>query len=205
MNAKDATLFQLRSLFFLDEKEEILIPSNCFDEAEKETIKSIKPFNEKHFNGIVNPMISMVYCQYLYRLSRILSAQGCKEVADKVFYLNKTLNACDLFYEIDLPEHWCCAHPIGSVMGRAFYGDFFYFHQGCTIGQNRGGDYPIVGDNVIMFANATVLGNSVIGNNVIIAANALVIDEEIPDNSVVFGVSPNLIIKEKRNDEMYLV
>ncbi len=93
-------------------------------------------------------------------------------------------------------------HPLGSVLGRAQYGDYLYIYQGVTIGGNtKLGkdklDYPIIGDNVIMYSNAKVLGNARIGNNVILSANTYVIAENIPDNSVVFGQSPNLVVKNK--------
>lgn len=91
-------------------------------------------------------------------------------------------------------------HPLGSVLGRAVYGDFLFLYQGVTIGGNvsLGEDaicYPVLGDYVLLYSNAKVLGNSHIGNNVIIAADASIINEDIPDNSIVFGRSPNLVIK----------
>lgn len=116
------------------------------------------------------------------------------EIADKVYCLNKLLNAVDLFYAIEFPEHWSCEHPIGSVMGRARYGDYFFFYQGCTVGGNHG-EYPVIGNNVTMYSNSKVLGKSHIGNNVIVGANAYVKDTDIPDNSMVFGQFPNLIVK----------
>lgn len=62
--------------------------------------------------------------------------------------------------------------------------------------------YPKIGTNVILFANATVLGDSYIGNNVVIAAGTQIINETIPDNCIVFGKSPELIIKEKTEAEI---
>ena len=116
--------------------------------------------------------------------------------------MNKMLNAVDLFYAIDLPEHWNCEHPLGSIMGRAKYGDCFFFYQGCTIGGNHT-DYPTLGNYVTMFSNSKVLGKSHIGNNVIISANAYVKDTDISDNSIVFGQYPNLIIKPNNNKDVF--
>ena len=89
---------------------------------------------------------------------------------------------------------------MGSVLGRAEYGDYLYIYQGVTVGGNvsiRTGEltYPVLGSNVLMYSNSKVLGNSHIGNNVILSANAYVINEDIPDNSIVFGVSPDLVIQ----------
>lgn len=107
------------------------------------------------------------------------------------------MNGCDLYHEVDLPDYFTLDHPVGSVMGRAEYGEGFSFGQNCTVGNNRG-IYPIIGRNVRMCANSSIIGNCHIGNNVTIGANSGVKDEDVPDNCIVFGYSPNLIIKQKK-------
>ena len=86
-------------------------------------------------------------------------------------------------------------------MGRANYSNKFFFYQGCTVGGNKG-KYPSIGENVIMYANATMIGETKIGNNVIISTGAIIKDEYIPSNSIVFGQSPNLIIKQKNESDI---
>ena len=115
-------------------------------------------------------------------------------LADKIYYLNKMLNSCDLFYQINLPSFWGCEHPCGSIMGRAQYGEGFFFYQCCTVGGNHG-CYPVIGNNVYMYAHAQIIGNCHIGDNVKVGAGCLVKDQDVPANSLVFGQSPNLIIK----------
>lgn len=109
------------------------------------------------------------------------------------------MNGLDIFYAIELPKHFGAEHPVGTVMGRAEYGDYFFFYQGCTVGGFHKKDgtiaYPVIGDNVKMFANSTIIGNCHIGNGAKIGAGALIKNQNIPDNAVVFGQSPNLIIK----------
>lgn len=106
------------------------------------------------------------------------------------------MNGCDLYHEVNLPGYFTLDHPVGSVMGRAEYGEGFDFGQNCTVGNNRG-IYPVIGQKVSMCANSSIIGNCHIGNNVIIGANFGVKDEDIPDNCIMFGYSPNLIIKKK--------
>ncbi len=116
-----------------------------------------------------------------------------------MYYLNKALNSVELFYEVELPEIWSCEHPLGSVMGKATYGDYFFFYQGCTVGGNFNHDgsidYPHFKDHVIMFSNSKVLGNCYIGSNVMIAANVYIKDTDVPDDVIVFGQSPDLVFK----------
>ena len=116
-------------------------------------------------------------------------------MCDKVYALNRALSSVDLYYEVELPDVFTFDHPLGSVMGRAKYSDFFTFSQGCTIGNNHG-VYPRLGERVFMMSNSKVIGDCEVGDNVVIAANAYVKDQDIPSNSLVFGASPNLIIKE---------
>lgn len=156
-------------------------------------------FRGKYYKTDINPYNSIHYCNLLYWLSRTAYEDENINLADKVYYLNKMLNGVELFYEIDLPVEWSCEHPLGSCMGRAIYGNHFFFYQGCTVGANRRKDgqleHPVIGDNVVMYSNSKILGNSKIGNNCKIAANCYIINQDIPDNSTVFGQSPNLIIK----------
>ena len=123
------------------------------------------------------------------------------EECSKIYYLNKIMNSIDVFYEVELPEFWFCAHPLGTVLGRAKYGNYFTFLQGCTVGNNNG-VYPVFGDFVTMYSNSSVIGNCRIGNNVVIGTNTCIKDEDIPDNCLVFGSSPNLVIKQKTEKEM---
>lgn len=62
--------------------------------------------------------------------------------------------------------------------------------------------YPKLGKNVVLYANATILGETTIGNNVIVSSNTYIINEKVPDNCIVFGQSPNIVIKEKSEPEI---
>ena len=194
------TLKQLRNFFpVLQEEEQLLVQSiervmhrveKCFDGTTNKYY---------HRDGEVysNPFHSGQYCIYLYWLSRTMYEAGNNFLADKIYYLNKIMNGCDMFYEVELPEVFMLDHPVGSVIGRGTFGDGFTFGQGCTIGNNNG-IYPVIGRNVILCANAAIIGNCHIGDNVTIGAYACVKDQDVPENSIVFGQSPNLIIKTKK-------
>src|SRR5690606_10500928 len=84
-------------------------------------------------------------------------------------------------------------HPIGTVLGRAVYGNGFVVMQGCTVG-NKGGSYPVLGERVVLCAGSSVIGNCKIGNDVCIGAGAQLIDREVPDGSTVVGHDTTLRI-----------
>ena len=68
-------------------------------------------------------------------------------------------------------------------------------NQGVTIGGRS--EIPIlprIGNNIIIGANATVLGNIIVGDNATIGAGAVVI-HDVPENAVVVGVPAKEIKK----------
>lgn len=135
----DVMLGQLKTLFFLTEQEAIEISRKYAAVAEQKTLKCLEHADYKYFHGKISPFHSVMYCNFLYWVSHLAYLDGALSVAEKVYYLNKTLNCAELFYASELPEIWLCEHPLGSVMGRAKYGNYFFFYQGCTVGTNRAG------------------------------------------------------------------
>lgn len=208
MNAEEilqVILLQLRNNFALsDEEAKIISQPQICEGGYESTVDCFGKSTCKYFhkeNGL-NPFNSVMYTNYLYQVSHLLYKKGHSKIADKLYYLNKMLNGVDLFYAIELPEHWNCEHPLGSVMGRAKYGDYFFFYQGCTVGGNHA-NYPKIGDNVTMFSNSKILGNCEIGNNVIMSANSYIKDMAVPDNTIVFGQYPSVIFKKNKNIDKF--
>jgi Serine acetyltransferase len=50
----------------------------------------------------------------------------------------------------------------------------------------------MIGDNVVLFSGAKIIGQVHIGNNVVVGANAVVLND-IPDNAVVAGVPAKIV------------
>ena len=121
---------------------------------------------------------------------------GGASVSDKLYALNKAMASVDLFYQVELPDIFTFDHPLGSVMGRASYSDYFTFSQGCTVGNNRG-IYPRFGQSVFMLSDSKVIGDCEIGSNVIIGATAY---ERCgyPQQFTRFRTKPESQIKENR-------
>ena len=92
--------------------------------------------------------------------------------------------------------HFCIDHGTGIVIGEtAVIGEHVKLYQGVTLGAKsfalddygnpvKGGKrHPNIGDNVVIYANATILGGeTTIGSGSIIAANAW-INRSIPANT----------------------
>lgn len=193
---------QVNNLFLLSDKESLIV-DDCLPNALDATENCFKYSKNKYYSSNNQVFFSVYhsgqYCIFLYFLARQVFTNFPEEknLADKLYYLNKALNGLDLYYEVNMPEIFHLDHPVGSVIGRGTYGNGFMFSQQCTVGNNKG-IFPIIGENVQMLSGAKVLGNSNIGDNTIISANTYIKDQNIPDNSIVFGASPNLIIKQRR-------
>ncbi len=176
---KTQLLKQLSSLFIITEEDKELINHKFETTIDRLSYNFSK--NENKYYSInnetyFNPYQSAQYCIFLYYLSNtIYKETNNKLLADKIYYLNKALNGCDIYYEVNLPNFFKLDHPVGSVIGRAKYGEGFSFSQNCTVGNNNG-IYPNIEENVHMCANSSIIGNCNIGSNVIIGANSGVKD-----------------------------
>lgn len=86
------------------------------------------------------------------------------------------------------------------IAQQTIIGNNVSIHQGVTIGRTFNGPkagVPTIGNSVVIFAGAKILGNVRIGNNAVIGANAVVVSD-VPDNSVCVGV-PGRIISNDSN------
>ncbi len=188
---------QLSSMLVLKREDKSalgLCIASALASAERCFAKSRNKYYMSGDDTSFDPFHSGQYCIFLYWLARYAFGDGMIDLASRLYYLNKIVNAVDLFYEVELPSIFDLDHPLASVMGRANYADYFFFTQNCTVGNSRG-RYPVIGRNVSMYARSAIMGSSRVGDNCIIAANAFIMNQDIPSNSVVFGTSPNLVIK----------
>lgn len=197
---------QLKHNFLLDKDEK----SDVLTAISRSLLRTQVCFNQnmnKYYwddkkTLIFNPYHSGQYSIFLYFLSQEVWVNENRLLADKIYSLNKMLNCCNLYYEVELPDIFFLDHPIGSVIGRASYGNYFVCQQNCTVGVNHG-IYPRFGNFVWLFASTTVVGDTKIGSNVFVSTGTLIKDEEVPDNTIVFGKSPHLILKHKPPEYFY--
>lgn len=147
---------------------------------------------ETYFNHLNSDQYSM----FLYFLSNTLYRKEMNDrVCEKLFYLNKLLHGIDVFYSVELPDIFLFAHPMGTVLGKAKYLDYFLVYQNCTIGSNHDFDWPVLGKYLAVYEGASVLGKCNIGENCKISAHSLVMDQDIEDNKVYIGMPKNFRLK----------
>lgn len=74
-------------------------------------------------------------------------------------------------------------------------------YQDVTLGQNRGG-FPRIGNCVVIYAGAKIIGDVTVGDYAIVGANA-VVTKDVPPNEIVAGVPAKAIGMRESCDEFY--
>lgn len=128
----------------------------------------------------------------LYRISRSLYINELSGGKDAYSLLARHIGQIEIFYSAEIGKGFKINHGVGTVIGaRCKIGDNCMIHQNCTIGDRKGGR-PTIGNNVIIYAGAMILGDITIGDNTIIGANS-VVTKSCPPNSILVG-SPAKIV-----------
>ena len=138
------------------------------------------------------------YAVFLYYLSNSAHRAGAAPLAEKAYALNKALHGLDAFYEVELPAVFALQHPVGTVLGRASYADYFVAYQNVTVGADLNGGSPAFGPGVVLFGGAKILGSARIGANCFVSAGALILGTTVAPDSVVYGRHPDVVVKPTR-------
>ncbi|SDP58937.1 hypothetical protein [Selenomonas ruminantium] len=207
-NVKDMLLNQIRNNFFQSIDDEMLITKHLPMVLER-LEKNISHNSNKYYYTIndkgerepyFNQLHSCHWLLFLYLTANTIYKQehekikAARTVCDKIYIQAKNVSACDIYYEVDMPDIFSFDHPTGSFMGRAKYGNFFSFTQGCSV-ECDNDIYPVIGEHVTMQSNSKIVGNSHIGDNCIIRHDTVIMNRDIPANSIVSGSGNNLTVK----------
>lgn len=195
MTAEDLCMYVARqlSLFFPDNRP--VAPGQLrpvIGEALERTCACFAGIEKKKFRADGRVMFNYLhpdhYAMFLYLLSNTVSRRDrANPLAFRLFYLNKVMHGLDAYHDTELPEIFQFMHPLGTILGQAKYGNYFCVYQGCSVGCGEDGVFPEIGEHVILYAGASVIGNSKIGDNVVIGANAMILNCDIPANKVIMG------------------
>lgn len=189
------TISQLNN-FFPDHK---LIELDDIRSQAEESLRRIEHCfsyvdNKYYFDGkgpIFNHLHGDQYATWLYTLSNeVYLSGGNVSACEKLFLLNKMLHGCDIFYQVNLPSVFLLVHPLGTVLGRADYSDFFVAYQRCGVGSNND-IYPRLGKYLTMRPGSAILGDAEIEENCQMAAESFLIDKSLPANTLVYGPPGN--------------
>lgn len=88
---------------------------------------------------------------------------------------------------VNLPRNLILPHPYAVVINsQAVIGRDCVIYQSVTIGSDRHGNVPTIGDRVTIYCGSVIVGNVYIGDDSIIGANSFV-NSDVPKNSIYQG------------------
>ena len=149
--------------------------------------------------GFLGTVSSLVFrldfpAVFLFRLSVSCRNYGWLGRAFSFLFwrLNALFNGCDIRPEADIGPGLSLPHPVGVVIGPIVAGKNFLVHQNVTIGRSQTDDEysgkesrAIIGDNVVIYAGAVIIGAVKIGNAARVGANAVVVSD-VPAGQTAF-------------------
>jgi serine O-acetyltransferase len=194
---------QLNSFF--PDKNEIIVADflDYIDPILKRTEYCFSHVNNKYFSDgnevLFNHLHGDQYAMFLYfAANTIYKKNGDQNLCAKLFYLNRLLHGIDAYYEVELPEIFLFVHPLGTVLGRGKYSDYFLVYQRCGIGSNKE-IYPVMKEHVTLRPGSSILGNCIIEENCTLASESLLIDRNLEKNTLYIGNPKSFFIKQKKD------
>ena len=110
--------------------------------------------------------------------------------------------SCSIGIPTKIGKNLKIPHNFSIVIGGGVViGNNCTIFQNVTLGQNRN-KYPTIGNNVIIYSGAKIIGHVNVGDNAIIGANA-VVTKDVPENAIVGGVPAKIIGWWTDSDEFY--
>ena len=142
-----------------------------------------------------------------YRIAHEIHKLGYKLPARMITEGAHSLTGIDIHPAAQLASPLFIDHGTGIVVGETtISGKNVKIYQGVTLGALSLKDgskikgvkrHPTIGNNVIIYAGASILGDVTIGDNVTIGSNVF-ITESIPSNVKVTFSKPSLVITENK-------
>ncbi len=142
---------------------------------------------------------------WAHRRHHWLYTHGFKTLARWLAKRMRVRMGADIHPAATIGRRFSIDHGIGVVIGgTAVIGDDCLLYQGVTLGMTTkkmgGKRHPTLGNNVLVGANATILGNICVGDNARVGAGAVVVDE-VPRDTTVAGVPARVV----RNRSLHFV
>lgn len=148
-----------------------------------------------------------------YRIAHALLTLGVPVIPRMISEMAHSETGIDIHPAATIGEYFAIDHGTGVVIGAtAIIGNNVKLYQGVTLGaksftydENNNPvkgipRHPIIGDNVVIYSNTSVLGRITIGNNAVIGGNIWV-TEDVAENEKLVQAKANNILRFKQEDK----
>lgn len=134
-----------------------------------------------------------------HRVAHALYKKHLRLIPRMISHLGRQLTGIEIHPGATIGNGFFIDHGMGVVIGETTeIGENVTLYQGVTLGgtgKEKGKRHPTIGKNVVISADATVLGAITVGDNARVGAGAVVINS-VPPNSTVVGVPGRVVRKE---------
>lgn len=143
-----------------------------------------------------------------HRIANLLHRLGVKVLPRMIAEHAHRETGIDIHPAATIGRSFTIDHGTGVVIGEtAVIGNRCRIYQGVTLGARSFptepdgslvksiARHPIIGDDVVIYANATILGRVTIGNRCVIGGNIWIADS-VPDDSIVLQARPENSIRQ---------
>ncbi len=141
---------------------------------------------------------------WMHRMAHWSWKKNLKLLGRLISHISRFLTGIEIHPGADLGPGFFIDHGMGVVIGEtAEVGENVTLYHGVTLGGTswkKEKRHPTIEDNVIIGANATILGPITIGSNSKIGSGSVVI-KDVPPNSTVVGVPGRIVY---RDGDVYL-
>ncbi len=217
MNDIELSLPKAEYLHFIDRSIQYAFPdgkpyrlAGAFDMAIERTAECFSRVALAGYTRDGTPYLNHLHgdqsATFLYFLANSAFQLNERALAEKCMLLNKARNGILIMYDTNLPKYMLLIHTVGTMLGKATYGDYFVATQNVTVGSHNGSS-PTFGRGVILYPRSLVAGNVLVGDFCRIAAGATVLDGTHPPDSVISGSFPDLTVRpsNRQSIEDYFV
>lgn len=165
----------------------------------KNEIKLIKekdPSVKTNLEALLHPTFKI---KIYYRIANYFYKKKHFFLGRLIQNMGKKRTGIEIHSGATIGKNFFIDHGTGVVIGEtAIIGDNVTIFHGVTLGttgKEIGKRHPTVGNNVLIGANATVLGNITIGDNAKVGAGAVVV-KDVLKNTTVVGIPAKKVNKK---------
>jgi serine O-acetyltransferase len=132
-----------------------------------------------------------LHALWIHRLAHFLWENKFYLIARIISHISRFFTGIEIHPGAKIGRRFFIDHGMSVVIGEtAEIGDDVLIYQGVVLGGvslNKGKRHPTIGNNVVIGAQAIILGNIEIGHNARIGAGSVVL-KDVPPDTTVFGV-----------------
>lgn len=145
-----------------------------------------------------------LWAMFFHRIAHFLYSIGIPVIPRLISQIARLLTLIEIHPGAKIGKRFFIDHGNGVVIGEtAIIGEDVTIYQGVTLGgtgKEKGKRHPTIGSNVVIGAEAIVLGNITIGDNSRIGAGA-VVTKSVPQNSTAVGNPARIVVRDGKKIE----